>query len=183
MFETGGPNESAVITLPAPSGGWRSQTRYSWFVLDTDHGLNEWGHFTTPAWEGAGEEVGAQFDAKVQPPATRKGAVTVTITGAKPGVKVEAGLSRSTDAYSNGPWTSGVADAQGRAVLNVQPEGAGWDANTRYLWWVRSEELSNNGSFTMPTWPTDGEESATPRPTKPSKSPQQTNGGLAKTGW
>lgn len=184
VFETGGPNETAVFTLPAPAGGWKSQTRYGWFVLDTDHGLADQGHFTTPAWPG--EEVGVWFDAEVKQPTTRKGTVVFTITGAKPGIKVEAGLSRSTDGYTNGPWASAVADAEGRAVVTVRAEGAGWDANTRYIWWARSEELSSNGSFTMPDWTTVTPAPTKPAPTKPAPSkpapPKDSGGGLAKTG-
>lgn len=183
----GAHDESPVsLVIPAPNEGWEARTQYDWWVKIADRGFTHRGQFTTPAWTDADEPAKPRFRTVTQLPTSRTAPLIFVVTGAEPGVGINASLGRSVAEQADG-LERVVSDANGRAVVTLRPGEGGWRSGARYYWfvWAEHENADNDGkirslggSVTMPTWPPAG---GVKQPGSTAR-PKDRTGGVSKTG-
>lgn len=100
----------------------------------------------------------ADLRATLTEPGTPTAAVTITVTGARPGERVEGSVGPIP--VTETPDVDQIqaivnADGQGRAVITLPAPAQGWSARTQYGWVAMALDRGalDRGHFTTPLWP------------------------------
>ncbi|GAB3707934.1 hypothetical protein [Mariniluteicoccus flavus] len=176
----------AVVTIPAPPGGWEAGMLHQ--VTADDDAHNGPGaalaSFTMPK-AGQSTEASSRVRVTWAPPKGPRDSVDVTITGTKPGEWL------TVVGYPKG-WTKEApyiyddlkANKDGVVTMTITPPDEGWPVGTPYIFTfqVGDAEKPIIKTFVVPA---AGTGATTPKPGSGAKGsgPKDTNGGLAKTGW
>ncbi|OYO23493.1 hypothetical protein CGZ93_06015 [Enemella dayhoffiae] len=159
----------AVIRLAPPGGRWPAGATYRYGVGGENAGDGQaTGSFRTP---GSASNTGS---VSMQPPATSSDPVRIRVKGLKPGTRLSVSAGRE-ELDEDATSTEATVGADGTVEITLPAPTGGWVPGARYSVGVGEQGGSEQGWVGHFTAPGRGS-------TAPVKTPNESTGGLAKTG-